>query len=66
MSYKVINRFYDKEDNNTLYEVGEDYPKGDHKPTKKRIEVLAKEHPKYKCVFIEAVKEEKKALLKKE
>jgi len=60
MPYKVVNSFIDKEDNNTLYEVGEEYPKGDHKPTKKRIEELSKIHPKYKRVFIEEVKEEKK------
>lgn len=58
MTYKVINRFKDKEDNFTIYEVGEEYPKESFKPTKKRITELSKEHPKYKCKFIEEVKEE--------
>jgi hypothetical protein len=58
--YKVINRFIDKEDNDTLYEVGEVYPKGDFKPTKKRVEILLKKHPTYNCKFIEEIKEEKK------
>jgi len=57
MAYKVINRFKDTQDNNTVYEVGEEYPKGEYKPTKKRIAELSKEHPKYKRIFIEEVKE---------
>lgn len=60
MPYKVINQFLDKEDNEKLYDVGEEYPKGDHRPSKKRIEELSKVHPKYKRAFIEEVKEEKK------
>jgi hypothetical protein len=56
MPYKVINRFIDKEDNNTSYEIGEEYPKGDYKPSKKRIEALSKQHPKYQRAFIEEVK----------
>lgn len=57
MSYKVINKFIDTADNNTVYHVGEEYPKGSYKPTKKRIAELSKEHPKFKRVFIEEVKE---------
>lgn len=56
MPYKVINKFKDKEDNNNLYRVGEDYPKGSHKPTKKRLEELSKEHSKHKVAFIKEVK----------
>lgn len=52
MAYKVINRFRDVEDNNTIYEVGDEFPKGDSKPTKKRIDELSKAHPKYKSIFI--------------
>ncbi len=59
MTYKVINRFIDTLDNNTLYRIGEFYPKGNYKPTKKRISDLSKEHPKFKCVFIEKVEETK-------
>ena len=60
-NFKVVNDFTDLEDNKTLYKVGEEYPKGDHKPSKKRIEELSGVHPKYKRVFIEEVKEESKA-----
>ncbi|MBS4171938.1 hypothetical protein [Bacillus sp. FJAT-49736] len=55
MEYKVVNDFIDTNDNNTRYKVGDVYPKGSYKPTKKRIEELSKEHPKYKCNFIEKV-----------
>jgi hypothetical protein len=62
MAYKVINSFTDLEDNNTLYRVGEEYPKGDYKPTQKRIEELSEVHPKQKRIFIEEVeKEDEKA-----
>lgn len=59
-TYKVVNAFTDLEDNNTRYKAGDEYPKGDLKPTKKRIEELSKEHPKYKRVFIEEAKSNKK------
>lgn len=58
MSYKVINKFIDKDDNNTLYNVGDVYPKGDLKLTEKRIELLTNEHPVYKCRFIQEVDEQ--------
>lgn len=57
--YKVVNEFIDKIDGDTHYLVGDEYPKGSHKTTKKRIDELSKPHPKYKCVFIEEVKAEK-------
>ncbi|MFS0783556.1 hypothetical protein [Bacillus sp. 1P06AnD] len=57
MRYKVINDFKDKEDNNTFYKKGEEYPKGRQKPTKKRIEELSKKNPEYKVAFIEEVKD---------
>jgi len=59
MEYKVINRFIDIDNNNTVYEVGEGFPKGDSKPTKKRIEELSKPHPKYRISFIEEEKTSK-------
>jgi hypothetical protein len=59
MPFIVINRFVDKEDNKTPYEVGDVYPKGDNKPSKKRIEELSKPHPKYQRAFIEEVKANK-------
>lgn len=52
MSYKVINPFKDKEDNDTLYQKGENYPKGDFKPTKKRLELLLTIHPTRQLTFI--------------
>ena len=57
MKYKVVNTFRDKEDNNKLYEVGDMYPKGKHKPAKKRIEELSKKHSQHKVAFIEEVKD---------
>lgn len=63
MTYQVINKFIDSDDNNTLYNVGDEYPKGTHKPTKKRIDELSKVHPKYKVAFLkekEAPKDTKK------
>jgi hypothetical protein len=59
MVYKVLNRFRDKENDDVIYEVGETYPKGNYKPTKKRIAELLKEHSRYKRVFIQEVKEDK-------
>lgn len=58
MEYKVIKDFRDLEDKNTLYKVGDEYPKGDHKPTKKRIKELSEPHPKYKAEFIVEVETE--------
>lgn len=55
MPYKVINGFVDLEANKTNYEVGDEYPKGDYKPTQERIEELSAVHPKYKRIFIEEV-----------
>lgn len=60
MGYKVIKTFKDKEDNNKQYKAGDVYPKGDYKPTKKRLEELSEIHPKYNAAFIEEVKEEEK------
>lgn len=57
--YKVVNDFIDTLDNDTYYQVGDMYPKGTHKPTKKRIDELSKPHPQYNCVFIQAEKKVK-------
>lgn len=68
-TYKVINAFKDAEDNNTRYKAGEEYPKGDLKPAKKRIEELSSVHPKYNRVFIKVVEdleEEEKESIKAE
>lgn len=53
--YKVINAFRDLKDKETLYSIGDEYPKTSHKPTKKRIEELSKVHPVHNVIFIEAI-----------
>lgn len=58
MPYTVINEFYDKEQSNHLYKVGDEYPHKELKTTKKRTEQLLNVHPKYKRAFIEEVKED--------
>lgn len=58
MAHKVINRFRDTD--GQIYEVGEEYPKGDAKATKKRIDELLDDHPKYRRSFIEEVREKGK------
>jgi hypothetical protein len=59
MAYKVINSFRDATDKNRVYKEGDEFPAGDSKPSKKRIEELSKQHPKYKRSFIEEVKEKR-------
>lgn len=53
--YKVIKAFRDLKDNETLYSIGDEYPKTSHKPTKKRIEELSQVHPVHGVIFIEEV-----------
>ncbi|MGF7046393.1 hypothetical protein J2T13_000869 [Paenibacillus sp. DS2015] len=60
MAHKVINRFKDNDEGGTIYSVGESYPKGNSKPTKKRIEELSKVHSEYNVAFIEEVKVQQK------
>lgn len=55
MEYKVIRPFKDKENDNTRYNVGDVFPKGDKKVTKKRIEELTKNHPQHNVAFIAPV-----------
>jgi hypothetical protein len=66
LAYKVINGFRDVQDNNRLYKEGDEFPSGDSKPSKKRIEELSKKHPKHKVAFIEEVKEKPKKKSKKD
>jgi hypothetical protein len=66
MAYKVINSFRDATDKNRVYKEGDEFPAGDSKPSKKRIEELSKQHPKYKRSFIEEVKEKSKKKPKKD
>lgn len=55
---KVIKSFFDLQDNNYSYKVGDTYPRKDYKPTKARIDELAGNKNKLGFVVIE--KEETK------
>lgn len=56
--YKVVNDFRDVKNDNHLYRVGDDYPVAGYKPTKARIEELAKGKNRLGKVFIEEVLED--------
>lgn len=60
MAYEVTENFKDRI-NGTQYQVGDEYPKGDNKPTKERIEELLN-HPKHKRAFIKEVEDVKSVL----
>jgi len=64
MAYKVVNSFFDKEDGNRLYEVGQSYPRTGVKPSKERIELLSSNKNDEKKVFIKEVGK-KRAIEKK-
>jgi len=53
--FKVVSDFRDAKNNNHLYKVGDEYPVDGHKPSKARVEELAKGKNKYNRVFIEEV-----------
>ena len=55
---KVIKSFFDLQDNNYSYKVGDTYPRKDYKPTKARIDELAGNKNKLGFAVIE--KEETK------
>ena len=55
--YKVILAFYDLNDGNHLYNVGDDYPRKGVKPTKTRLAELASEKNAAGVPLIEEVKE---------
>lgn len=59
MAYKVVNSFFDKEDKNRLYEVGQSYPRTGLKPSKERIEFLSSDKNDEKKVFIKEVVKKK-------
>lgn len=56
--YKVVNDFRDAKNDNHLCKVGDDYPVAGYKPTKARIEELAKGKNRLGKVFIEEVLED--------
>lgn len=51
--YTVVNDFRDAKNDFYLYRAGDEYPVAGYKPTKARIEELAKGKNKYGKVFIE-------------
>lgn len=57
--YKVINRFKEKNHDDHIYEVGDNYPAKGKKFTKSRAESLTKVHKEYGVAFLET-KEVKK------
>ena len=54
--YEVVSDFYDAKNNNHLYKTGDEYLVNGYKPTKARVEELAKGKNKYAKVFIKEVK----------
>lgn len=60
MSYKVINRFQEKQHDGHIYEVGDAYPVEGKKLVKSRAEQLTKVHSEYGVAFLEEVVEAKK------
>lgn len=53
--FKVVSDFCDAKNNNHLYKVGDEYPVAGYKPSKARVEELAKGKNKYNRVFIKEV-----------
>ena len=63
--YKVIERFMDLQDDNYIYEVGDDYPREGADPTLERIHELASNSNKIGKPLIEEVAEKPKRTRKK-
>lgn len=63
---KVIKPFFDLQDNNCEYKVGDIYPRKDYKPTKKRIEELAGNKNKLGEALIEVEQPKEDAKTKKQ
>lgn len=57
--YRVIEYFEDLQDNRQPYNVGDVFPKGDKKVTKKRLEELATDKNRRHIPLIEKVEEPK-------
>lgn len=59
---KVIKSFFDLQDSNYEYKVGDTYPRKDYKPTKARIDELAGNKNKlgFAVIEVEKPKEETK------
>lgn len=64
MAYKVVSSFFDKEDNNRLYEVGQSYPRTGYKPSKERIDMLSTNKNSESTIFIKEVVTKRKTSTK--
>lgn len=56
--FKTVVHWFDLQDNNHVYEVGDEYPREGYKPTKKRIKELSSKNNRRGIVLIEEVKED--------
>lgn len=65
MSYKVIHRFTDLQDNNYPYDEGDIFPRQGFKVSEERIKELASENNKRRMKLIELVDDEPKKATKK-
>lgn len=65
MSYKVIHRFTDLQDNNYPYDEGDIFPRQGFKVSEDRIKELASENNKRRMKLIELVDDEPKKATKK-
>ena len=65
MSYKVIHRFTDLQDNNYPYGVGDTFPRQGFKVSEERIKELASDNNKRRMKLIELVDDEPKKATKK-
>lgn len=57
--YKVIKDFFDLQDGDTFYQVGEIYPKTGHNPTEARIQGLLTKNNGLRTPLIEEVEPER-------
>jgi len=62
MSYRVIQRFVDLQDNNHRYEVGDKFPRLNANVSKKRIQELSSAENRRKIPLIEEIREEKSVI----
>ena len=63
---KVVKSFFDLQDNNYEYKVGDIYPRKDYKPTKARIDELAGNKNKLGEALIEVEQPKEDAKQKKQ
>lgn len=60
MVYKVIENFFDAEDNKRLYEVGQTYPRAGFEASQERIDYLSNKNGDFKKPFIK-IEEDREA-----